>query len=255
MPPPEPWSPRPAVACPGDLAATASATIDGNPSTAWSPGEGITAQTGSWLDYAFSQPQTVDHLDLQVVTDAEHSAPTSITVSGASGSEAVTLPALPVTTPAGSITTVPVSFPAVTGTDLRITFTGISERDTPTYQTSLPEALPIAIAEVGLPGVAPATLPSQIPDSCRSDLLQLDGHPIWVAVTGSASAAVAGDGLGVSLCGPDQSGIHLAAGTHRLTATDGSTTGIDLDQLVLGSPPGVLGSGQGSRFGRSRLRR
>jgi hypothetical protein len=221
---------------PGDMAATASATIDGNPSTAWSPGEGITAQTGSWLDYAFPQPQTVDHLDLQVVTDAEHSRPTSITVSGASGSEAVTLPTLPITAPAGSTTTVPVSFPPVTGTDLRITFTGIAERDTPTYQTSLPEALPIAIAEVGLPGVAPTTLPSQIPDSCRSDLLQLDGHPIWVAVTGSASGAVAGDGLGVSLCGPDQSGIHLAAGTHLLTATDGSTTGIDLDQLVLSSP-------------------
>ncbi len=222
---------------PGDLEATASATVDGNTATAWSPGIGATAQAGSWLDYAFTQPVTVDHLDLQVISDAEHSRPTSITVTGTSGSQTVPLPAIPVTAGAGSTSAVPVSFPAVTGANLRVTFDGIAARTTASYETSLPNVLPIAIAEVGIPGVSGTALPATIPETCRSDLLSLDGKPVWVSVSGTTADALSGNGLEVSLCGPDAAGLKLGAGTHRLMAADGAVTGFNIDQLVLDSAP------------------
>ena len=77
---------------PGDLAATASATLDGDPTTAWSPGLGHPVQGGSWLDYRFAAPTTIDHLDLGVVSDAEHSRPSQVTVSTDEGSRVVALP-------------------------------------------------------------------------------------------------------------------------------------------------------------------
>ena len=223
---------------PGDLKATASATVDGDPSTAWSPGIGITAQQNSWLDYSFAEPTTVDHLDLDVASDAQHSRPTAITVTGDNGTQSVTLPPIPVTSPSGSTTSVPVSFPPVTGTNLRVAFTGIGVRDTASYETSLTDALPIAIAEIGIPGVTSPPLPATIPSSCRSDLLTLDGTPVWTSVSGSTADALAGNGLAVSLCGPDQGGLTLGAGTHLLAASDGAVTGFNIDQLDLDSAPG-----------------
>ncbi|MHB1518329.1 MAG: alpha-(1-_3)-arabinofuranosyltransferase domain-containing protein [Acidimicrobiales bacterium] len=222
---------------PGDLQATASATLDHNPSTAWSPGIGLRAQQGSWLDYTFNRTETVDHLNLQVVSDAEHSRPTSITVSGASGSEQVSLPPIPVTAPAGSTTTVPVSFPAVTGTNIRVTFDTIEARYSNSYETSLREVMPIAIAEIGIPGVSGPPLPARIPNSCRSNLLSIDGRPVWLSISGSTANALLGQqGLSVSLCGPDSGGITLGTGTHLLKAANGSVTGFNLDQLALDSP-------------------
>ena len=49
---------------PGDVQATASATVDGNPATAWQPGLGSAAQVGSTLTYDLAKPQTL--------TDAQH---------------------------------------------------------------------------------------------------------------------------------------------------------------------------------------
>ena len=45
---------------PGDVNATASATVDGNPATAWQPGLGGKAQVGSTLTYDLAKPQTPD---------------------------------------------------------------------------------------------------------------------------------------------------------------------------------------------------
>jgi arabinofuranan 3-O-arabinosyltransferase len=223
---------------PGDLAATASATLDGDPSTAWSPGLGTPAQVNSWLDYQFAHPVTVDHLGLGVVSDAEHSRPTSVTISTSEGSRTVALPPIPVTAGAGSTTAVPVTFPSLSGTDLRVTFSGVDERTTPSYETSLQTALPIAITDVAIPGVRPSTLPATIPSVCRSDLLSLDGRPLWVTLSGTPQAALDGNGLSLAMCGPDLQGVKMVAGQHLLTATDGATTGLTIDQTVLDSAPG-----------------
>ncbi|HXX91011.1 MAG TPA: alpha-(1-_3)-arabinofuranosyltransferase family protein [Acidimicrobiales bacterium] len=223
---------------PGDLQATAYATLDHDPTTAWDPGLGIDALDHPWLAYTFDRPVTLDHLDLLVASDAQHSVPTAVTVTGDSGSTVVPLAPIPTTPGRGSQTTVHVSFPPVTGTHLRITFSAIAVRTTQSYETSLVTGLPIAVAEVTIPGVASPAMPATIPSPCRSDLLRIDGRPVSVEVSGSTAAALGGSGLAVTPCGADAGGLTLGPGPHLLEAADGAGTGVDLDQLVLDSAPG-----------------
>jgi arabinofuranan 3-O-arabinosyltransferase len=49
---------------------------------------------------------------------------------------------------------------------------------------------------------------------------------------------LAGNALGVSLCGPDVGGLPLGPGNHTLTSTPGQVAGVDVDQLALTSAPG-----------------
>ena len=77
---------------PGDLKATASATVDGNASTAWQPGLGTNAQIGSSLTYDLTKPQALNHLNLQVIADGRHSVPTALTITSGSQVRQVTLP-------------------------------------------------------------------------------------------------------------------------------------------------------------------
>ncbi len=223
---------------PGNLQATASATLDGNPTTMWSPGLGIDANQNSWLDYTFRQPARVDHLTLQLATDAQHSVPTSMQVSAGGVTRTVTIPALATSPGAGSVTSVPVSFPAVTGDSLRLTFPAVTKNDTLSYETSLETTLPIGVAEVSIPGVSTERTSQNVPSPCRDDLLRVDGTPVWVAVSGPTSGALAGSGLSLVGCGPDQAGLHLGPGVHLLQAAHGASTGLNIDQLALDSAPG-----------------
>ncbi len=223
---------------PGDLRAEAMATLDGSSSTIWEPGFGASHQPGTWLQYQFPQPLSVDHLDLQIVADGEHSIPTQITVSNADGSRVVALPPLADSRVPGSVVDVPVSFPTLTGSSLRITFDTVRIENTLDYWSESPIGLPIGVAEVGIPGVHAGSVPPEMPGTCRSDLLSIDGNPVWVRVTGTTQAALDRQGLPVSLCGPDAGGISLGPGTHTLVATLGSISGLNLDQLALESAPG-----------------
>jgi hypothetical protein len=88
-----------------------------------------------------------------------------------------------------------------------------------------------------------------MPATCRSDLLTVDGTPVWVSVTGSTATALARGPLDVSLCGPDATGLTLGSGDHTLLSASGQTVGLDIDQLALTSAPGggaaaVLPGGQ-----------
>lgn len=222
---------------PGNLGATASATLDGDPATVWMPGLGSRANQGSWLQYQLRSPLTFDHLTLTVASDAEHSRPTSVVVSAGGVSRTVAVPAIPVTPNPGSVTPVTVSFPALTGSTVRITFSGLDPRYTDSYETSLSTMLPIGIAETSIPGVSGAHLPAQIPVQCRSDLLRIDGQAVPVAISGSTAAALSGGPLTVSACGGATAGVTLSPGTHLLQAADGSVTGLDIDQLALDSAP------------------
>jgi hypothetical protein len=223
---------------PGDLRAGAIATLDGNSSTIWEPGFGATHQAGDWLQYTLARPITFDHLDLQIVVDGQHSVPTQITVTADSGSRTVTLPPMADAPVAGSVVDTPVSFPALTGQSIRITVDKVRLENTPNYYSQSPIAMPIGIAEVGIPGLTAAPLPATIPSSCRDDLLAIDGHPIWVQVSGSTTAALDRQPLDLSLCGPDASGLALGPGSHTLESVAGQTTGFDIDQLALDSAPG-----------------
>lgn len=62
-------------------------------------------------------------------------------------------------------------------------------------------------------------------DGCRADLLLVDGQPLPVRLSASAGTS------SLEACAP----VELPAGRHRLVAIAGSTSGIDVDRLVLSS--------------------
>ncbi len=223
---------------PGDVAAGAVNTIDGNSSTLWEPGFGTSHQVGAWLQYDLTTPVAFDHLDLQIAADGLHTVPTRITVSAGGRSRTVDLPPIAQSPVPGAVVDVPVSFPALTGRRIRITVDSVRPVTTVNYYSEVPSGLPLGIAEVGIPGVHAPSLPVNVPTSCQGNLLAVDGTPVWVAISGSTSSALARQPLQVRLCGPDASGLHLGPGTHTLTAVRGHLTGWDLDQLAFASAPG-----------------
>ena len=223
---------------PGDLQAAAIATLDDNSSTLWEPGFGATHQAGDWLEYRLPEPITFDHLDLQIAADGQHSVPTTMTVTAGTTSATFNLPPLADSSVPGSVVDVPVSFPPLTGADIRITVNSVRIENTPNYYSQTPIAMPLGIAEVGIPGLHAAPVPATIPSSCRDDLLSIDGNPLWVSISGSTAAALARQALTVSLCGPDAGGLDLGPGTHSLQAVPGQTSGFDIDQLAFDSASG-----------------
>ncbi len=233
---------------PGDLKATASAAADGNSATAWQPGLGTNAQIGSSLTYDLTKSQILDRLNLQVIADGRHSVPTALTITSGLQARHVTLPPIADSSVPGAVTTVPLSFPAVTGSHFVVTFTAIRPEYGSNYYTARPLALPLGIAEIGIPGVRSSPTPAALPGNCVSNLLTIDGRPISVAITGSTSNALDGGEVQIVPCGPDAKGIALAAGIHVVQTALGhnppcasaptTCTGWNLDQLVLDSAAG-----------------
>jgi len=223
---------------PGNLRSSASAAVDGDPSTSWEPGLGH--QPGNWVEYQLSRPVTFDHLDLQVVADGRHSIPTSLTVSTPSGTRVVTLPPIAAGAgrPQGSVTAVPVTFPALTGADVRVTVDSVRAHTFLDYLSNSTNTDPVALAEVGIPGVAPMVTPATVPTHCSPDLVAVDGHPVDVEVSGSTATALANGGLTIRGCGNAAGGITLAAGTHTITTSTRRATGLNVDALALGSAAG-----------------
>jgi hypothetical protein len=152
----------------------------------------------------------------------------------------VTLPPIADSNVPNAVTTVPVQFPALTGRQFVITFTGVRQELAANYYSAGPLTLPIAIAEIGIPGVQVGAVPTNLPGNCVSNLLTIDGQPISVAVVGTASSALENGEEQIVPCGPDASGITLSAGTHVIESALGhtTTTGWNIDQLVLDSAPG-----------------
>ncbi len=226
----------------GDLRSRANAAVDGNPATAWIAQGG--PQAGEWLQLLLDRPTTFDHLDLQVVADGRHSIPTRITITTASGSRTVDLPAVATGTgwPQGATTTVPLHFAPLTGDQVRITIDAarpVTTLDYFTEFTGKTDTLPVALAEVGLPGVAPSPAPpATIPVACRSDLLRIDGRPVDVQVTGATTSALAGGALQIRACGSSAGGVTLGPGTHVVQTNPRLPAGWDVDGLTLASDKG-----------------
>jgi hypothetical protein len=232
---------------PGDLQATASATLDSNPATAWQPGLGLPAQIGASLTYDLDKTTTLSGLTLKVIADGRHSVPTSLTVAAGGVTRAVDLPPIADGTVPGAVTTVPIAFPALTGDHFVVTFTGVRPEKAANYYSAGPLVLPLGIAEIGIPGVQAPSTPAQLPGNCTAGLLTIDGQPIDVSIVGSTQRALDNSEVQVVPCGPDANGIQLSAGTHVVqtalahTACAGapaSCTGWNIDQLVLDSAAG-----------------
>jgi hypothetical protein len=238
---------------PGDLNATASTTLDGSPSTAWQPGLGIAAQNGATLTYDLKGGHTLSGLDMQIIADGRHSVPTEMTIASGLQARTITLPAIADSTVPDATTTVPVSFPPISGSHFVITFDSVRAESASNYYSAGPLALPLGIAEIGIPGVTSAPTPAQLPGNCVGNLLSIDGKPIDVQIVGGTQPALNGSEVQVVPCGPDAGGITLGAGTHVVESATGhittcpstpqTCTGWNIDQLALDS---AAGGGSGS---------
>ena len=243
-------------------AAGPSAAVDGDTQTAWSPDFGSAAQHDPWMTVSAAHPLSVDHLDLQVVADGRHSVPTSLRIDacaqpgpdgrcGSSGaqSDTVSLPPIADGRAPGSVVDVPVHFAPKHGATLTFTFTGVRTERTRNYQTREPITFPLGIAELGVPGATVAPPPSSLPAVCRTDLLTVDGKPLPVEVAGSARAALDRQALTLRSCGSDGAGLVLGPGRHVVMSAEGTSTGLDVDQLVLDSSAPAAAPGPGGGGG------
>ncbi|HET9077293.1 MAG TPA: alpha-(1-_3)-arabinofuranosyltransferase family protein [Acidimicrobiales bacterium] len=225
----------------GDRNARANQAVDGNPATAWVAETG--PQAGEWLRVWTDKPISFDHLDLRVVNDGRHSLPSRITISTGSGTRTVDVPVPPVGTgrPQGSTSLVPVSFPALSGRSVQVTVDAVHQVRVPDYFSTfagLTDELPVGIAELGLPGVVQPAAPPGVPAVCSPGLLQIDGRPIDVEVTGSTSAALAGSQIALRPCGNSANGVALGPGTHTVQTSPRLPLGWSIDQLRLESQAG-----------------
>jgi hypothetical protein len=217
----------------------ASAALDADPRTAW-----VTPYTevdGQFVDLTVPAPITLDHLDLQVVADGRHSVPTQLTIRNGAGEERVVpLPAVADRPEANAVVPVPVSFPPLAGSSWRVTVSGHRPVTTHEWYCECDLDLPVGIAELGVPGVAPVTVAPAIPDRCRSDLLTVDGRAVPVRVLGTTADALALRPLPLASC--DDPGavaeVSVPAGRRLLRTAAGSTAGFDVDELTLASGAG-----------------
>ncbi|HWE55434.1 MAG TPA: alpha-(1-_3)-arabinofuranosyltransferase family protein [Acidimicrobiales bacterium] len=225
----------------GDRNARANAAVDGDPNTAWIAETG--PQSGEWFYVNLSRSVTFDHLDLQVLNDGRHSLPSRITISTPSGRETVSVPVPPVGAgrKQNSTTTIPLTFPALSGNSVRITIDAVRQvRALDYYSTysGITDILPVGIAELGLPDVVQPAAPSDLPTVCTGGLLQIDGQPIDVEVTGTSTDALGGQQMAIAPCGNSAGGVELAAGSHTVTTSPRLPSGWSIDQVWLGSAAG-----------------
>ena len=221
---------------PGSLAHRSSAALDGDPKTSWSAD--FHEQRGHWIEVTLPQARTLDRLDLRLVADGRHSVPTRLRIETDTGSvREFDVP--PVADGADEYATVkaPVRFRPVRGRKFRVTVADVRETKTIDYYSEAPTAMPVAIAELGMPGVRRPRPPARLPRQCREDLVTVDGRPVGVRLAGTPAAAVARDGVAVEPC-DDDARLRLGATEHVVRTGKGYRTGIDVDRLVLRSAAG-----------------
>jgi len=218
----------------GSFDARARSAFDGDPSTAWTaPMQG----PPPWLRAQLAQPVTFDHLDVDLVADGRHSVPTELTLDAGGQRRVVAVPAV-ADDPSrpGATAHVRVSFPALTTNDVTVTVTATRAVTTIPNGGKDPVPLPVAVAELGIPGVRSAAAPATIPATCRADLVSVDGSPVPLQVRGSVADALAGRDLQVTPCATP--GLTLSAGQHVIRTATGAAAGLDVDRLLLASDRG-----------------
>lgn len=216
----------------GNPIARASSAIDGDPATAWSTPIGKLKEVALSLELA--APVTIDHLDLEFVADGRHSLPTTIDLSADDGTvRTIAIPeSVRFDVPGGRVS-VPVEFAPISGTDFTFEITGAR----PVLRSDL--TMPIAIAELGMPGVRRAPLADRLPDECVDGLVEIDGVPRAVRLAGTTADAVAQRPLIVTLCAGDGA-LALDAGEHDVSAASSpdNSTAFDIGRIVLRSAAG-----------------
>ncbi len=226
----------------GDLASRASASIDDDPETAWSTP--FNDLGGQYVELELPDARSIDHVDLQVVTDDRHSVPTRLRISAGGEARELDLPPLDPGED-GAVTEVPLDFPALEGDTFRVTILEVRRSTTTDWYSGGAAVLPVALAELGLPGVRRGDPADEVTDRCFAELLAIDGEDVEVRLDGSTEDAEARLPLALEAC----NGPVALEGDTEVIARPGRDTGIDIDSLVLSSgpggaavPPGVTGT-------------
>lgn len=219
----------------GDLTSRGSAAVDGDSSTAWRTAFREHNIVGATIDVELGTERSVDRLDLVVVADGEHSVPTRLRLEAGGESRTVAMPEIARQTERGATAEVPLRFAALRGSNLRVVIEAVRPATSLDYYDEAPVMRPVGIAELGIPGVLLPAGEAEFDSGCRADLLQIDGEPVPVRITGTRVEAERREPLSVELCGA--SALSLAEGEHVLRSTAGDVSGIDIDSLVLQSDP------------------
>jgi len=233
---------RSSARLPGDLRARASSAVDGDSRTAWTSAFQDTTSkvgpAGSWVEIALPGPVTFDHLGLQVVADGRYSVPTRVRIEAGGQSRDVDVPAVTDRKAENAAVPAPVSFPALTGSTIRVTVEAIRPVRTTEYYSNEPVVMPVAVAELGIPGVTPVQGPRELPATCRDGLLTVDGRPISVRAVGDRATAEARGALDLQPCDAAGRALRLDRGAHLVRSTPGKQSGVDVDSLVVASEAG-----------------
>ncbi len=219
---------------PGDLQVRASAAIDGDPTTAWQTPFG--SPEGQSMTFSLPRPVTVSHLDLTVFADGRHSTPSRLRITSNDGNtREVYVPQVGDRPKENATATIPLDVAPITGTDLTITIEGVHPRRVTEYFTGGQVTAPVAIAELGIPGIHRGAEPTMLSSDCRTGIIAVDGRDVSVRLIGSAAGAERREGTPFELCVP---GLSLTRGRHEIRTSPGGRTGIDVDRVGLSSAPG-----------------
>jgi arabinofuranan 3-O-arabinosyltransferase len=219
---------------PGSIAARPSAALDGDPDTAWT--SRFIGLPGEWLEVEADEPLTARRLVLDVVADERHSDLARVVLDTDSGQRfELDLPPLEPGA-LGTVRTVPLDLPEpARGTVFRITVVEVRPRLTPEPYSGEPVALPVAVAELRLPGITRRPAERPVDTGCRFDLVRVGGAPLPVRIAGTTEDAVGRRGLELTGCnGP----LTIGPGEVEITTAPGLDSGIDVDRLVLRSVGG-----------------
>jgi arabinofuranan 3-O-arabinosyltransferase len=225
---------------PGCIRCRASAAADGDRSTAWNtPFVGV---KGQWVQFKSPEPVTFERMQLQVVADGRHSVPTQIELEVDGSVRQLTVPPIRDRAVENATVTVPLRFPEISGRRIRVTITGVRTQLATRVAAGDTVAAPVGIAELGIAGLRAARAPAAVVNTCRSDLLTIDGRPVPVRLSGPSAGASRFGRLGVTACDPNDPErvpvVRLDAGSHDVRTSQGVDRGAQLDRIVLASAAG-----------------
>ncbi len=225
---------------PGGLENRSMNAIDGDPDTWYSPG--FLGQQSEYLSYEVPDPITFSSMDLTVLNDGRHSVPQKLRLEvDGKVVQQIDLPAIGDQTKQNARHTFPVKLDhPVTGKTVTLAIEDSADavRDVKTLDwfTDKPLIMPVGIVELGIDGLEAPPTPERVDDTCRADLVTVDGERVPVSLRGTNADLLASRPIDLVAC--DDEPLDLAAGHTLLRTTEGRDTGLDLDRLVLRSAAG-----------------
>ncbi len=225
---------RSSESLPGSLTSMAWAAFDGDPTTSWQTP--FHDATGRWIEVELPAPRDIAAIELELVADGRHSVPTAVTVTvDGSAPQTVTLPEVADRAEPWATTAVTAQLPeAVAGSTVRVEVAGTRPVLTTDWYGSERIATPVGITEldVGQAENLVVDRSARFDSGCTVDLVTIDDEPVPVRVTGTIGDALDRAPLALAACDP----VPLASGAHVLRTSPGRTGGLDVDEMLLGSP-------------------